>query len=177
MPGSHTDFPPGERSPLVSIAGLPAAVPVARFAAPASPTSVQTASAAAWRSAAADARSRFRATAVAHVAPAPRLSMLPPEEDSDPEASWLPCAEYRMNLCTTIRSAQKKLCKRTSRVTPTVADPTSAPAAASQYLPATSITALASARRFRSPPAATRNVPAPTASRIDKAHRHRTTKL
>src|SRR5450759_2655358 len=109
MPGSHTDFPPGERSPLVSIADLPAAVPVARSAAPASPTSVQTASAAAWRSAASDARSRFRATAVAHVAPAPRLSMLPPEEDSDPEASWLPCAEYRMNLRAAIRSAQKKL--------------------------------------------------------------------
>src|ERR1035437_6928548 len=123
MPGSHTDFPPGERSPLVSIAGLPAAVPVARSAAPASPTSVQTASAAAWRAAASDARSRFRATAVAHVAPAPRLSTLPPEEDSDPEASWLPCAEYRMNLRAAIRSAQKKLCKRTSRVTPTVRRP------------------------------------------------------
>src|ERR1019366_8186769 len=164
MPGSHTDFPPGGQSPLVSLADPPAAVPFARSAAPASPTSVQTASAAAW-------------PAVAHVAPAPRLATLPPAAGSNPEASWLPCAEYRMNLCTTIRSAQKKLCKRTSRVTPTVADPTSAPAAASQYLPATSITALASARRFRSPPAATRNVPAPTASRIDKAHRHRTTKL
>src|SRR6202162_2540604 len=177
MPGSHTDFPPGERSPLVSIAGLPAAVPVARFAAPASPTSVQTASAAAWRSAASDARSRFRATAVAHVAPAPRLSMLPPEEDSDPEASWLPCAEYRMNLRAAIRSAQKKLCKRTSHVTPTAADPTSAPVAANRCLLTTSITAPASTKPSRPPLAATRNVHAPTASRIDKAHRHRTTKL
>src|ERR1017187_1951134 len=177
MPETQTDSPPDLRFPLVSLADPPAAVPFARSAAPASPTSVQTASAAAWPAAASDARSRARATAVAHVAPAPRLATLPPAAGSNPEASWLPCAEYRMNLCTTIRSAQKKLCKRTSRVTPTVADPTSAPAAASQYLPATSITALASARRFRSPPAATRNVPAPTASRIDKAHRHRTTKL
>src|SRR5450759_2995706 len=177
MPEAQTDSPPDLRFPLVSLADLPAAVPVARSAAPASPTSVQTASAAAWRAAASDARSRFRATAVAHVAPAPRLSTLPPEEDLDPEASWLPCAEYRMNLRAAIFSAQKKLCKRTSRVTPTVADPTSAPAAASQCPPAASITVLALTRRFRSPPAATRTVPAPTASRIDKAHRHRTTEL
>src|SRR5208282_6183508 len=123
MPEAQTDSPPGLRSPLVSIADLPAATPVVRSAAPASPTSVQTASAAAWRSAASDARSRFRARAVAHVAPGPVLSTLPPGEGSDPEASWLTCAEYRMNLRATIFSAQKKLCKRTSRVTPPVADP------------------------------------------------------
>src|ERR1017187_10609202 len=93
MPEAQTDSPPSLRFPLVLLADLPAAVPVARSAAPVSPTSVQTASAAAWRSAASDARSRFRATAVAHVAPAPRFSTLPPEEDSDPEASWLPCAQ------------------------------------------------------------------------------------
>src|SRR5271169_4867316 len=114
MPEAQTDSPPGLRFPLVSLADLPAAVPVARSAAPASPTSVQTASAAAWRAAASDARSRFRATAVAHVAPAPRLSTLPPEEDSDPEASWLPCAEYRMNLRR--RSApRRKSCAKEPR--------------------------------------------------------------
>src|SRR5271156_2793049 len=116
MPEAQTDSPPDLRFPLVSLADLPAAVPVARSAAPASPTSVQTASAAAWRAAASDAQSRFRATAVAHVAPAPRPSTLPPEEDSDPEASWLPCAEYRMNLRAAIRSAQKKLCKESRRL-------------------------------------------------------------
>src|SRR5271169_466633 len=104
MPEAQTDSPPGLRFPLVSLADLPAAVPVARSAAPASPTSVQTASAAAWRAAA----------SVAHVAPAPRLSTLPPEEDSDPEASWLPCAEYRMNLRR--RSApRRKSCAKEPR--------------------------------------------------------------
>ena len=76
-----------------------------------------------------------------------------------------------MNLRAAIFSAQKKLCKRTSRVTPTVADPTSAPAAASQCPPAASITVLALTRRFRSPPAATRTVLAPTAcNSIKNAH-------
>src|SRR5216683_8354488 len=96
MPWQQAYSPPGLRSPLVSLADLPAVTPVVRSAAPASPTSVQTACAAAWRSAASDARSRFPARAVAHVAPGPALSTPPREEGSDPEAWWLTCAEYRM---------------------------------------------------------------------------------
>jgi hypothetical protein len=90
------------------------------------------------------------------------LSTLLPAEGSDPEASWLTCAEYRMNLRATIFCAQKKLCKRTSHVTPTVADPTSAPAAASQCLPAASITALASA-----PPLACGHTKRPRSKRFE----------
>ena len=174
MPWPQTDSPAGWRSPLVSLADLPAAAPVARSAAPASPTSVQTACAAVWPSAASDARSRFRARAAARAAPGPALSTLPRAAGSDPEASSLTCAEYRMDFRFTISSAQKKLCKRTSHVTPTVADPTSAPVAASQCLPAASITALASTKPCRSLLAATRNVRAPVASKIDTAHLHRT---
>ena len=177
MPWQQTYSPAGLRSPQVSLADLPAVTPVARSAAPASPTSAQTACAAVWRSAASDARSRFRARAVAHVAPGPALSTLPPGAGSDPEASWLTCAEYRINLRATIFSAQKKLCKSTSLVTPTVAGPRCVPAAANQCLPAASITAPASTKPCRSPLAATRNVRAPGAWRTNTTRPRRTTKL
>src|SRR5260370_13859602 len=78
--------PAGLRFPLVSLADLPTVTPVARSAAPASPTSVQTAFAAVWRSATSDARSRFRARAVARTAPGPALSTLPRAAGSDREA-------------------------------------------------------------------------------------------
>ena len=61
---------------------LPASVPVARSAAPASPTCDQTACAAAWRSAASDARSRSDARATDHAAIGSALSV--PRHRVDP---------------------------------------------------------------------------------------------
>src|ERR1017187_9815755 len=89
------------------LAALPAATPAARSVGSASPTYVRTACAAAWQSAASDGQSHSPARAVAPVAPGPALSMPPRGEGSDPEASRLTCAEYRINLRATILSAQK----------------------------------------------------------------------
>src|SRR5208282_1565816 len=98
MPWPQTGSPAALHSPLVSLADLPAVTPVAQSAAPASPTSVQTACAAVWRSATSDARSHFRARAVAHAAPGPVPSTLPRATGSDPEALSLTCVEYRMDF-------------------------------------------------------------------------------
>src|SRR5438045_3067881 len=132
-------------SPRASLRVLPAATPVVRSAAAASLTYARTACAAAWRSAASDVRSHSRGRVVADVASGSALAMHLQEERSDREALPLTCAEYRMNSrCHDLLRA-KKLCKRTSRVTPITAGPRCAPAAANQCPPAASITALPSA--------------------------------
>jgi hypothetical protein len=102
------------------------------------------------------------------VGPGSALAAHPQEGRSDREARPLTCAEYRMNTDDFTFSAQKKLCKRISQVTPTTAAPRCA-----RYPPAASITALASEIPCRSWPVATRSVRAPVASRTDTTrHRH-----
>src|ERR1035438_205943 len=112
MPWPQTYSPADLHSPLVSLADLPAVTLVAQSAAPASPTSVQTACAVVWRSATSDVRSRFRARAVARAAPGPALSTLPRATGSGREASWLTCAEYRTHLLDTISSTKKKVVQK-----------------------------------------------------------------
>src|SRR5438445_12816911 len=93
------------------------------------------------------------------------------EGRSDREALPLTCAEYRMNSrCHDLLRA-KKLCKRTSRVTPITVDPRCAPAAANQCPPAASITAPGSAKPCRWWLAATRNAHAPNAWQTDTNRR------
>src|SRR5208282_6547768 len=153
----------------------PAAVPTVRSAAPASPTYAQTACAAAWPAAAADARSRAPARSVARVVPGSALAAHPREEHSDRGAPPLTCAEYRMKARVFIPVRAKKVVQRISLVTPTAAAPTSAPAAASRCLPAASITAPASAKPCHSQLAAKRIAHAPVASRTNTTRRRRTT--
>src|SRR4029077_6810493 len=84
------------------------------------------------------------------------------------------CAEYRMNSRLLIRVGTKKLVERISQVTQTTVAPTSALVAANRYLPATSITAHASAKLCRWWLAATQNALAPVASRTSTNRLHQT---
>ena len=128
---------------------------------------------AAWPAATADAQSRAHGRSVVRAGPGSALVMLPQEGRSDREAKPLTYAEYRMNSHVLIPVRAKKVVQRISQVTPTTAAPRCAPAAANRCLPATSITALASAKPCRSWPVATRSVRALIASRTDTTrHRH-----
>ncbi len=77
-----------------------------------------------------------------------------------------------MNARVLIPVRAKTVVQRISPVTPTAADPTSAPAAANRCLPAASITAPASAKPCHSQLAAKRSAHAPVASRTNTSHLH-----
>src|SRR3974377_1315972 len=106
--------------------------------------------------------------------PAPGVTNPHPEYlDQEGSRAAQPCREYAMisasvdyKIIDVIHSAP----------TLTSAGSTYAPVVASRYPPAASITALASTPPCHCCLAATQSAPALNASRIDKAHRHRTTK-
>src|SRR5215469_7740681 len=81
-----------------SAATLPVATPTARSADPVSPKIVRTAYAAAWRSTASTARSRYRGTRSVHAVKRSRLSMLRDLAFRDQEGPHVvpSCAQYAM---------------------------------------------------------------------------------
>src|SRR6202007_1311185 len=122
-------------------------------------------------------RSHARVRSVVRVAPGSTHAAPRQEAGSDRGARSPPCAEYRMNSRFLIRADTKKVVERISQVTPTTAAPTCAPVVANRCLPATSITALASAKPCRWWLAATQNVLAPVASRTSTNRLHQTRAL